>query len=102
MHGETRPRRYGIALLLPCMLCGAGVAIGDAPPASVSMTAARTATPVVLDGRLDEVAWGQAQVAHLTQQSPVPGGATPYATEIRVLRDDSHVYFGIVCHDPEP
>jgi Domain of unknown function (DUF5916) len=59
--------------------------------------------PIRLDGLLDEPAWRDAGViADLTQQAPKPGEATPFRTEVRILADRYHLYFGITCEDPDP
>ncbi|HET6628423.1 MAG TPA: DUF5916 domain-containing protein [Woeseiaceae bacterium] len=57
---------------------------------------------IVLDGRLDEAAWNRAEVIELTQQEPRPGAPTPYVTEVRILADGQHLYFGFTNHDPQP
>ena len=56
---------------------------------------------ITLDGRLDEPAWKTAPVITLTQQNPHPGAATPFTTTVRILRGRRHLYFGIVCTDPD-
>jgi hypothetical protein len=55
-----------------------------------------------IDGHLDEAAWAAAEPVLLTQQSPVPGGATPFRTEVRVLAAPEGLYLGFRCEDPEP
>ena len=40
-----------------------------------------------IDGRLDDLAWANATAVTLTQQSPHPGAASPYATTLRVFAD---------------
>jgi hypothetical protein len=68
-----------------------------------TVEAGSTDKAIRLDGILDEPAWQQAGViADLTQQDPVPGGATPFTTEVRVLVDSSGLYIAFACHDPEP
>ncbi|MGH8415095.1 MAG: DUF5916 domain-containing protein, partial [Gammaproteobacteria bacterium] len=57
---------------------------------------------ITLDGVLDEPAWQTAPVMTLTQQNPHPGAATPFTTTVRILRGKQHIYFGIVCTDPDP
>lgn len=57
---------------------------------------------ITLDGRLDEAEWSQAEVILLTQQEPHPGEPTPYVTEVRVLADGQHLYFGFSNSDAEP
>ncbi len=56
---------------------------------------------IVLDGALNEAAWRQAPVLKLTEQDPHPGQPTPYVTVLRVLRDSTHLYFGVICTDPD-
>lgn len=60
-------------------------------------------SPVRVDGRLDEEAWKSAAVIpDLAQQSPQPGGAHPFTTEVRLLADDRTLYVGFRCRDPDP
>lgn len=70
-------------------------------PAPVVEAGVRTG-PITLDGVLNEPAWKTAPVITLTQQNPHPGAATPFTTTVRILRGKSHLYFGIVCTDPDP
>ena len=59
--------------------------------------------PVKLDGRLDEAAWARAvPIGSLTQTEPAEGAPPGEATEVRVLRDDHNLYFGIRCFDRDP
>ena len=74
-------------------------ALASGPPI---VTAFPISSPIRLDGRLDEPAWKSAQSFTLTQQSPLPGQSTPYSTVVRVLASKSALYFGFICHDPEP
>jgi Domain of unknown function (DUF5916) len=73
-----------------------------AQPRSVAAATAVPAGAVTLDGALDEAAWREAQVIVLTQQEPQPGGPTPFVTEVRVLADGQHLYFGFTNSDPDP
>jgi hypothetical protein len=67
-----------------------------------SVTAGRSEGSIRLDGRLDEPAWRQAGVIRdLIQQSPHPGEATPFKTEVRVLFVGGTLYFGFLCDDPD-
>jgi hypothetical protein len=74
----------------------------SAAAGDLSVTLARTEAALRLDGRLDEAAWQTAPAVYLTQQSPQPGGPTPYQTKVRVLRTEDALYFGFLCRDPEP
>jgi hypothetical protein len=58
--------------------------------------------PIILDGRLDEPDWANAETVLLTQQSPHPGQPTPYVTEAKVLVYRNALIFGFHCIDPEP
>ncbi len=64
---------------------------------------ARMATgPINIDGKLTEPDWQTAEPMMLTQQSPHPGQATPYITDVRVLIYHDALIFGFKCHDPNP
>ncbi|MGH9364224.1 MAG: carbohydrate binding family 9 domain-containing protein, partial [Thermoanaerobaculia bacterium] len=72
------------------------------PPARPSVAAGLASGPIRIDGSLDEPAWGTAGVVALTEQSPHPGEATPFGTEVRILADGENLYFGLLCTDPSP
>ncbi|MDQ7087747.1 MAG: DUF5916 domain-containing protein [Acidobacteriota bacterium] len=56
-----------------------------------------------LDGRLDEPAWaGAGVIATLVQQDPQPGRPTVYATEVRLLTDETSLFVAFTCRDPDP
>ncbi len=70
---------------------------------SATLTAGHPSSAVQLDGRLDEAAWRDAGPGvELVQQTPKPGGATPYRTRVRVLVSGNKLYFGFECTDPDP
>jgi hypothetical protein len=73
-------------------------AASDRPSAAVS----RISGSITLDGKLDEPAWSSATAFYLTQQAPRPGETTPFRTEVKVLRTADALYFGFLCHDPNP
>ena len=63
----------------------------------------RTASPVRLDGRLDDPAWAAAApIGPLVQRVPDENVPATEATEVRVLYTASTLYVGIVCHDRTP
>jgi hypothetical protein len=72
--------------------------------ATVSTIAAtRSSGSIKLDGKLDDEAWRQADMAaELVQQSPRPGEPSPYKTTVKVLVTTDGIYFGFQCFDPEP
>ncbi len=73
------------------------------PPVPPRVSIVRAEGTITIDGRLDEPDWQTAGlIPDLTQQSPVPGGPTPYHTEVRLLTDGATIYIGVRCFDPEP
>ena len=75
-------------------------AVAQSPAVSVATEV--PADAVVLDGRLDDAAWRDADVLLLTQQDPQPGEPTAYITEVRVLVDGQRLWFGFDSADPRP
>lgn len=62
----------------------------------------RITEPVKIDGRLDEPAWSQAELAtDFRQQEPTEGEPATEKTEVRLLFDDKNVYIGIHAFDSE-
>lgn len=81
------------------------VASVAAPSAAAAPRAA--AHPVTeemrVDGLLNEPAWAAVPtIGRLLQQDPTPGSEPSVETEVRVLLDRDHLYFGILCRDPDP
>ncbi|MBI3933956.1 MAG: carbohydrate binding family 9 domain-containing protein, partial [Acidobacteria bacterium] len=67
------------------------------------LEAARTAEPIVIDGRLEESAWSQASLAtSFIQNEPRTDEPASETTEVRVLYDHENLYFGIYAHDSTP
>ena len=67
------------------------------------LAATRTATPIKLDGLLDDAAWGSAPVAsQFTQFRPHPGPTERLPTEVRVLYDDAAMYVGAKMLEASP
>ncbi len=63
----------------------------------------RTATPPVIDGKLDEAVWQTADVITDFHQIRPGDGATPSEpTEVYLLYDDDAFYIGARMHDSEP
>jgi hypothetical protein len=67
----------------------------------LKLISANPSDVITLYGRLDEEIWNYAGVVRLVQQSPYPGHATPYETEVRVLLAGARLYFGFICRDPD-
>ena len=67
-----------------------------------SISIRRTAEPIKIDGRLDEPAWSEADVAsNFRQQEPNEGAPASEETEIRLLVDENHLYVGVRASDSE-
>src|SRR5215204_2906733 len=63
----------------------------------------RVTEPIKIDGRLDEPAWSEADVAaDFRQQEPNEGTPASEKTEVRVLFDEKNLYVGIHVFDSEP
>lgn len=75
----------------------------DAPRARPTLRAARRSAPVTIDGRLDDPAWQQAEVASgFVQKRPIEGNPAEHPTEVRVLFDDDAIFVGARMYDTEP
>lgn len=93
------------AFLSVCAVAGAlgaqadvGATAGSTPPSAVAV---RRASPVVIDGRLDESTWKAATpITALRQRQPDEGAAASLATDIRILFDDRALYIGARLSDP--
>jgi hypothetical protein len=96
-------RGAGLAALV---LAGAGrtfEAPSVVPAPEAALVASTEGAALRLDGRLDEPIWATARaIGPLLQVEPAEGAAAGAATEVRVLRDDEHLYFGIRCFDSAP
>jgi hypothetical protein len=58
---------------------------------------------IKLDGDLSEKSWVDAPVlAYLRTTVPVEGGTPTGITEVRIIAQPKNIYFGIICHDPDP
>ncbi|MHB1059153.1 MAG: carbohydrate binding family 9 domain-containing protein [Rhodanobacter sp.] len=74
-----------------------------ASPAAQSVAALRISQPVVLDGRLLEAAWTQAQpIDRFYETWPVSLAPPPERTEARLLYDDEYLYVGLRMHLRDP
>jgi hypothetical protein len=66
----------------------------------VDYTCYRTASPIVIDGRLDEAAWAEAPVSPAFVDI-VNGESAWFDTRVRLLWDDSHLYFGFTAEETD-
>ena len=62
----------------------------------------RTYESVEIDGELTEADWQKATpIRQFIQYEPDEGAPLTEATEVRILYDDRHIYFGFVCSEPD-
>lgn len=60
----------------------------------------RIDTPIRIDGWLDEEAWSAAETLDdFVQILPDNNGPVKYATTVKSLSDENHLYFGVFCAD---
>ncbi len=74
---------------------------GDAAPPSARPT--MVTAPPVIDGRLDDAAWQEAElVAGFVQREPEEGNPVSERTEVRILMDEKAILFGAWLYDRTP
>ncbi|MGY8917528.1 MAG: DUF5916 domain-containing protein [Flavobacteriales bacterium] len=65
--------------------------------------AIRKTGEIVLDGKLDEAAWVNAEsTSDFTQLAPNPGKPSSFKTEVRIIFDDDAIYVGARMFDTSP
>ena len=70
-----------------------------------TLDAKRTSKPVVIDGKLNEIAWGDAsKLDDFTEFRPVIGRKErpEIRTEAFIMYDDAGIYFGGTCYESTP
>ena len=108
-------RQLGLLLggLCLCLCLGGPLGVAaqkslPSPPAAPAaarrqLAAQRLATPLKLDGLLDEAAWATAPLAsELIERRPHPGRPERLPTEVRVLYDDAALYVGAKMLEASP
>ena len=89
--------RWLSILLLFCISAGV-----SAETEALQAEAYRTYESVEVDGELSESDWQKATpIRQFIQFEPDAGAPLTEATEVRILYDDRHIYFGFVCSEPE-
>ena len=65
--------------------------------------AVKTDSPPIIDGDLSDTVWDKANlISDFTQQEPAAGNLPRFKTEVKILYDNSNIYFSIMCYDDEP
>lgn len=74
-----------------------------APPKDYSVEIHRLSRPPVIDGKLDDAVWQEANLLdNFIQSDPDAGKPATEQTEVRIGYDSHNLYFGIRCYDREP
>jgi hypothetical protein len=97
-------KAFRSACLLACALVAAGVRPASAiDEARAALTPARTATPPVIDGALDDAAWqpGPLPTGDFASYQPLHGEVLTQRTEVWIAYDDRYLYFAFRCSDAE-
>jgi hypothetical protein len=73
------------------------------PEGRRTLTAVRTAAPIVIDGVFDEPVWATATPADgFVQADPLQGQPATESTEVRVAFDGDYLYIAAYCRDSDP
>lgn len=92
-----------LPLLSVALATGASAQPASRPAAERRIHAVPAASPVVLDGVLDEAVWQAAPpCSDFTQRDPVEGARPSQNTEVRVRYDRDALYIGARLHDSSP
>src|SRR5881296_3032541 len=74
-------------------------ATDDATKAIIS----RSASPIIIDGVLDEPDWKAATpIGEIRQREPHPGEKASESTEVKLAYDSQNLYIGVMCFDRDP
>lgn len=69
---------------------------------SQEIKAVKIEDTIVIDGRLDEPEWDNAdEISGFTQYEPRYNEPSTFGTTIKILYSNKRIYFGVVCSDPE-
>ncbi|MEP6766119.1 MAG: DUF5916 domain-containing protein, partial [Gemmatimonadaceae bacterium] len=91
--------RASIVMAQPSAKSAEKIDNGHAVPVP-SVHAVRRASPITIDGKLDEAAWSAAEtVTQFTQYDPNEGNAPTQQTAVRILYDDNALYIGATMFD---
>jgi len=71
-------------------------------PGQKIIQAARTETPIVIDGKLDEAIWKRPGSNGFTQTDPNDGQPATEKTDVWIAYDDKAIYVAAYCFDSDP
>jgi len=97
---------FGVFSLLVSIATGSTIAPAQVAGQSLGgrvAAAARTERAPRLDGTLEDSVWKIAPIiGDFRQREPLETSPATERTEVRILYDSHHVYFGIHCYDGDP
>lgn len=95
---------WALLLALPLTLAAKDKsnALPKPEPGQKIVQAARTETPIVINGKLDEAVWKRPGSIGFTQIDPHDGQPATEKTEVWVAYDDKALYIAAYCYDSDP
>ncbi len=94
---------YGLQALVAPAASGAALRQDDSGRQTRTAVVTAVTEPILIDGVLDETAWGSSpKIGNLVQRIPTEGAEPSERTEVTLLRDADNLYIGVMCHDSEP
>jgi len=97
------PLVHALPVVVAALLAGASPGAAQEARVLHQVQAVRVEVGPVLDGRLDDPVWAEAQVIDaFVQQEPREGAPATERTEVRILYDAQRLYFGIRALDSDP
>jgi hypothetical protein len=94
----------GLAVVLAATEPAVGATAVAVQDGQTVLDLARVGLAPKIDGVLDDEAWKGPPLSlpEWVSYNPVPGQTIPQRTEVRVVYDDTGLYFAFHCEDPEP
>ena len=94
-------------LVLPLLLTMHTSVSGSGSESAAAATRVAVAAPVeqapVIDGKVDDDVWQNAEViTDFIQAEPFEGRPATEKTEVRIVYDNRNVYVGVICFDSDP
>ena len=80
------------------LIITATVTVPGQTPKVPAYEVSRTATPIKVDGKLDDAVWARAEPFPDLRLN-IDGSPAPYKTEVRALYDNTFLYFSFRSHD---
>src|SRR4029077_17178661 len=101
LYCVRKPCRLASAVFL--LLLSALGLWAQAPKPQHVLRALRTSEKIVIDGNLNDAPWIKAPIEFdFTQRDPIEGKEPSERTELRIVYDDTSIYFGARLFDNQP